>query len=509
VAGEDADLAWLDDAAGREAARELAVGSLLLAGRVARRRFAIDRAVELHEQALMLATSDAERLDAQEQLGRDHDAAFHGEAALAAYTAALELARADPAERSRVASLARRVGSLVAVRGGAFHLDPDLASVDSLIEEGLEAASDPRQRAGLLIPYAEMAVRWSVSEVDDPIPLDRRLEAAREAARLARQLGDPVLTVEVAHTLSDLHVLAGNHDAALREVEAILPTIEEIESPAQRAQALFESSVPLLQLAGDPARALELAERSRELARTMSAHDQMHASAVIMTAAMLLGDWDRVEAMLQEHVANFDAESRVRCLLVQTGLTRGALVVAWRDDIERARALIDRPRPFEALPGPIEGFKAQGLVAIGQAADGLRLARSVLTDGPHWRGVEAGEAALLALEALQDWPALGQMAADLTDLRSGYPQLEALARRASGRSLVADGRRDEGIAALRSALEAFERLPHRFEAARTREALADLLPDERSELLAAAGSEYERLGAVARAGLAADRRSPS
>ena len=106
---------------------------------------------------------------------------------------------------------------------------------------------------------------------------------------------------------------------------------------------------------GDPARALELGEGSSQLARHMSAHDQMHATSVIMTAADWLGDWDRVESALAEHLANFDQEANVHCLNVQSGPNRGALVVARRGDPARARGLAERTIPFEldAWPDPV------------------------------------------------------------------------------------------------------------------------------------------------------------
>jgi hypothetical protein len=181
---------------------------------------------------------------------------------------------------------------------------------------------------------------------------------------------------------------------------------------------------------------------------------------------------------------------------VQTGLSRGALVVANRGDTERARVLIERPRPFEAQPGPIEGFRARGLVAIGRPADGLALARTVISDSPRWRHHEAAYAALVALEALEDWVELGRMVDTLGDLRAGYVHLDVVARRAEGRSLLAAGDSDGGVAALRSALEAFDRLPDVFEAARTREAIAEAVPAERETLLRAALSAYEQLGAA-------------
>jgi hypothetical protein len=190
---------------------------------------------------------------------------------------------------------------------------------------------------------------------------------------------------------------------------------------------------------------------------------------------------------------------------VQTGPSRGAVVVARRGDVDRARALIERPRPFEAQPGPIEGYRAQGMVSIGRPADGLALARTVLSEAPRWRHLEAAHAALLALEALEDWEELGRLAATLGDLRAGYPHLDAVARRAEGRSQFAAGDRAGGVAALRSALEAFERLPDVFEAARTQEALADVVEAERPALLAAALSAYEHLHAMPHAARVRER----
>lgn len=339
--------------------------------------------------------------------------------------------------------------------------------------------------------------------------MEGRLSAINEAKELAKELDDPSLIVTVADSRTDLYEMAGDHPSALQEMEAVIPLMDGLTSPVGRAQAFFEASQAILEMGGDPARALELADRSRTLARDMSAHEQMHASAIIMTAAASVGHWDEVEAALDEHLANFEHESGVRCLHVQTGPSRAALVVAWRGDTERARVLIERPRPFEAQPGPIEGFRAQGLVAIGRPGDGLELARSVLSEAPRWRQLEAAHAALLALEALEDWEELGRLAGTLGDLRAGYPHLDALARRADGRSRIAAGDRDGGVAALRSALEALESLPDVFEAARTREALADAVQVERPALLQAALSAYEQLRAEPHAARVRERLAQS
>jgi class 3 adenylate cyclase/tetratricopeptide (TPR) repeat protein len=495
IVGDDADLAWLEEAAAREAVRAKAYRSLIGAGRVARRQYALDRAVELHQRALALAIDDVESMDAHEQIGRDHDAAFHGELALDAYRAAMQLARGHEARADTLARLARRAGSLASIRGGSFQQLPDHVEVDSIISEGLEAVRDPRERAALLIACADMATRWSVSGQADPLGMERRMAAAEEAKQIAQEIDDATIAFAAADTIADLKNVMGDYQGAAQSVIDALPLIERIASPASKAQALFEAAQNLL-VAGDPTAALEMANQSAALARHMSAHDQMHATSVQMTSADWLGDWDRVESVLAEHLVNFEEEANVHCLSVQSGPNRGALVVARRGDLDTARGLAERTVPFEPTPGPIQSTAADVLVAVGDPAAGLAKARDVIERGPRWRQPEAAVAAIHALEAMEDWPALAQLAGEVDVMRSASPYVEAHLDRAMGRSLVADGRVHDGVAALRRAIETFDRVPVVFEAARTREVLADAVPQERRVLLQSALATYERLAAA-------------
>jgi tetratricopeptide (TPR) repeat protein len=495
VAGDDADLAWLDDAAGREAVRGKAYRSLLAAGRVARRQYALERAVDLHQRALGVARDDVERMEAHEQIGRDHDVAFHGEAAFDAYRTAMKLARGDPAQADRLARLARRAGSLVAMRGGSFEERPDLVETDDLIGEGLQAVTDRRERAALLLARAEMALRWSVDGKSDPLGVEQRIAAAGEAKLIAGELDDARLVFEAADTLADLKLITGDYAGATQELVDAIPLLDRIDVPAAKAAALFEAAQAVLE-AGDPTRALNLANQSSQLSRHMSAHDQMHATSVIMVAADWVGDWDRAEAALAEHLANFDQEANVHCLNVQSGPNRGGLVVARRGDPTRARELAERTIPFEPTPGAIQSTAADVLVSVGDAPAGLKAARDVLGRAPRWRQPEAAIAAIHALEALGDWQALGQLAGDVDDLRSASPYVDGHVDRALGQSLLAAGRHDEGVAALRRAVETFDRIPVVFEGAWTREALAEAVPEERDQLLRSALATYERLRAT-------------
>ncbi|MEX0626385.1 MAG: hypothetical protein WD402_07565, partial [Chloroflexota bacterium] len=496
IRGDGADLAWMDDADGREVVRRHALAALLAAGRAARHRFAVERAVELHEQALELATSDTERLDALEQIARDHETAFHGDAMLVASMSALEIARKDPADRSRVAALARHAAGMAAHRGGAFVKEPDFDVIQGLIREGLEAATDERERAWLLAADAAMILnrRRLVEEVSGP--MQPRLDAAHEAERIAERLGDPNLMTVVADTLSDLYMMEDDPEGALAALEPSLPMLEKIERPAARAQWYHSLSMKLLWLTGDPARAEQLSTQAYELGRRLSAHDQGHGTYSLMLTSYWLGDWDRVETLLAEHLTNPELGAGVRCIAVQSGPSLGAMVVAHRGDPQRALDAARHSKAWEDRPGPVEGQLAEALVTAGAREEGEALAGDVLNRALGWRWHDAARAMIAALVERGAWNELPALMDRIAPIRHADPLLNAVAERAMGQALAAGGDTAGAHASLSRALAAFQGFPHVFEAARTQEALA-LVSDEadRKRLLQEAIATYRSLGA--------------
>jgi tetratricopeptide (TPR) repeat protein len=326
--------------------------------------------------------------------------------------------------------------------------------------------------------------------------MEQRAAAAREATRIADELDDPTIRFIAADILTDLHMVRGEYAEALRVIEDALPAIERIPARARRSSDYTEAATSIFEFGGDMARSLELARRSYELARDLSPHDQMHASFTVMHAAFALGEWDEVERVLDEHLANYELEANVRCNAIQGGPSLGALVVAHRGNPERGIALTRKSHMWEDLPGSVEGLVADTLIASGATEEGLELARHVLRDAPRWRWVDAAIAALDGLEATQAWGELRDLIPRLVDLRNGYPLLDALAERAHGRTLLAAGETPEGIAALRRVISSFDQLPVPFEAARTRETLAEAVPAEARSLLEAAVAVYGTLRAV-------------
>ena len=496
IRGDGADLAWMDDPDGREGLRRRALAALLAAGRAARHRFAVGVAVELHEQALTLATSDPERLDALEQIARDHESAFHGDAALVAFQAALNIARRDPSTRDRVASLARHAAGMAAHRGGAFVTEPDYDVIRGLVSEGLAAATDERERAWLLAADGAL-IRNRRMVNADPEPMQPRLDAVQEAGRIAERLGDPNLMTLVADTLSDLYLMEDDPKRALDFLEPSLPMLEKIERPAARAQWNHSMSLKLLQLTGDPVRAQDLATQAYELGQRLSPHDQGHGSFGLMLTSYWLGDWDRVEALLAEHLANPELDAGVRCIAVQSGPSLGAMMLAHRGDPERALAVARHSHTWGHSLGPVEGQLAEALVTAGALAEGQALAGEVLSRAMAWRRHEATRAMIAAHVQQQEWEQLDSLLGQIAAMREADPLLDALAERAHGQAQAAAGDEPGARASLSSAVAAFQRFPNVFELARAQEALA-LVSDEaaRESLLREAIATYRILGAA-------------
>jgi len=497
IRGDGADLAWLDDEAGRDEARRKAFGALLIAGRAARHRFAIDRAVELHQQALELAIDDAERLDAFEQVARDHETGFNGDAALEAFSAALDIARQDPAARDRVAVLARHAAGMAAHRGGAFVREFDYDAMHALIAEGLVAATDPRERAWLLSAFGAIVRPMRLMAGKEQEPMQPRLDAVQEAGRIAEELDDPNLMTVVADTLSDLYIMEGDRERALAVYEPSIPVIDRIERAGARAQWYHTASLKLLELSADPRRAEPLATKAYEMGRRLSAHDQGHGTYGLMLTSYWLGDWDRVETLLAEHLQNPELAKGVRCIAVQSGPSLGALVLANRGDAARAIDVARHSHAWEDRSGPVEGHLARALVTAGEVDEGRALANDVLDRAQSWRWSEASAALLAAVAQQGTWDELPALLSRLSPARELDPLVEAMAVRSEGLAYAASGDNDLARESLARALAAFEGFPMVFEVARSQEALAMVSERaNRERLLRSALETYRALAAA-------------
>ena len=180
LTGEDADLAWADDPTGWESARRRGVEALLAAGNVARHRFAVERALELHELARSLASDPLERGRALAAIGDDHEAAYHGDEAFAAYRQSLDLLRGVPAAEPLRAHVCLMASRMAAVKWGGFRTKPTPIEMEQFLDEGLALATDEETRDWLTVLKGNVGLRWVWSGLDDPLRLEERIDAAGE-----------------------------------------------------------------------------------------------------------------------------------------------------------------------------------------------------------------------------------------------------------------------------------------------------------------------------------------
>ena len=181
----------------------------MLAGSSAHQRFAIDKAIELHEAALRHATSDAERARVLAALGQDHESGLDGPGAIDAYRRRDRGGRSGAAPGGRASADPARGGANVGLRWGAFPVRPNPAEIDEFIDEGLTLAEDAETRLWLLAMRGGAGIRWDAAHLSDPAFVAERTRAVNAALEGARQLGLTDLTSSRAALSGQLEFAAG------------------------------------------------------------------------------------------------------------------------------------------------------------------------------------------------------------------------------------------------------------------------------------------------------------
>ena len=510
VTGDDADLGWGADTEGREAARRRALEMLVLAGDSARRRFAVDKALELDEQALGLAATDEERALVHEALGDDHQALYHGDDGVREYLAAWALSSppvdvVDASAIERRGRLAGKAGQMV-MRWGTFQNKPPVEQVQALIDAALATAVNDDVRATLLmlsggltpspggVPVGAGRVPMGAEMLD---AIHERIRAINDGLEIAARLDDVDLMYMGNDLLRTAYQAAGDYPLMRQAAEQQNVYLDRLPSLRDQVDSLVVLSSARID-GGKFTSALEAAEEAMARSTNLSAHERMHAGYQVIAAAEPLGRWDRIEELLPWFADTAAAEGSVTCPSVRAGPAHGATVIARRGDVERALAQV----AVEESSGANGTFLAMAHYAnyaslVAPRARAVALARHALNN------TEAG---------FLDWGAVPLMEAlvrlEMTDeLVQFLPIAQGEARvcvligpaidRAAGLIALDRGERDEATSRLRSALASFEHLGVPFEVAWTQELLGGVVGEpERSELLASAAAAFDSLGAV-------------
>ena len=500
ILGDDADLAWADDPVARAELRTGAFEALLAAGAVARKRFAVAKALELHQDALRLAVDDAERARALEAIGDDHEGAFHGDEAVPAWEGAIAALGQNPEARIDRVRLLVKCAKMTAIRWGGFKVMPPTKQVDAYVAAGLAASPEPLERGWLLALRANGNTRRGDPREIDAIPLTERITAGEEALRIGRQLGDIDLEVLATRALSGLAMTQGDYAGAMdftRKEEAL---VDRIVATRDRALGLFWIGLRYMDTEGHYEEGLALMERTYQLAKQLAAHDVLHATHGLLYGNASLGRWERIDALLEEHVKAFHQEPDMTCPFIRGGPLIAAAILAHRGDIERARemmALVPMNWSDPSLPEALHGF---ALLASGDAMAARQEAEQILATKRRLTYEEAPLEAVLMVDALvelQDAESLRAFLPQAERIRQAVAVLGPAIDRAVGLMRLWEGDAAGARVSLERALAEYERLGTPFEAARTREYLANALPaNERASVFDAALRQYERLGAT-------------
>ena len=473
VAGDDVDLAW--NASEREPIRVKAFGHLLRAGANARQRFAVDRAIELHRQAIDIASGPEERSRALEALGDDHESAYQGDAAFQAYGEALEIARQMGRDDNR-ARLCAKVADMMSGSPGGFRRSPEPEPAQILVDEGLACVTDEAVKVRLMIAFGRVSRLYRGSEPfgqgskPDPIPLEERIGAVEQARATAESLGQPALVWSANNALSLLYGMAGRYAEMLELAKRELDVVEQLPSRAQQADAVRRVAVATMHVSGDYEKGLALARRSLELSRDTSPHQLMHGTFPVLAALYELGRWAEIPPVLEEHLDAFRQDPAVECEFVRNGPVLGAMLAARTGDVDRARELAGLVEdPMNDIEGATS-WQARLEVALGDPEKGRQISLGKSLENRTY-GPEHARSLLEALCALEDWNALEEFVPLARSQVAGLALLGPCCDRADGLIASAHGESAGAVAALERALTGFIAFKARAEADDTRKLL--------------------------------------
>jgi class 3 adenylate cyclase/tetratricopeptide (TPR) repeat protein len=495
---EGADLAWPAGSAELAEVRRRARVAFLVAGATARKRNALDRAIEVHGLALELAETDEERATALEELGDDHDAAYDGDRALPAWDAAIALRRTLPESDPHIARMAMKAARIGAIRWGGFSVPVEPDVIDRYVDTGLEVATRGETRAWLLALRAAVGTRWLAFHRTDPMPLEERVGAAEEGLDYARQIGDSALESNALRAIGALLLMYGEVERGIELTHEMLAQAERVGDPRERHLATIEAAQTLAWIAGEASEMVPALEDALRLGRELRVHDLCHSTGTLMNALYLAGRWDEIPAYLDEHILTFNTDAAgTTCPFALGGFQLGAMVLAHRGDLDRAREVAASMPKSEAPIGIVEALQAMVANALGDPATGRTIAEQVLATGPRNFAEEPPAeigAELDALIALEDWDALRAFLPDARARAAELATAGAAIDRAEGLLAAVFGDEGQARVMLERSIEGFDRVSP-FEAARSREALAAIDPGRGAALVSAALATYDRLGA--------------
>jgi len=475
ISGEGAELAWGQDPKRREALRAAAFEALLHAGVRARKRYAVSLALELHQEALALASGEDERARALEALGDDQEGAFHGDDAVAAWEEAASVLSGKPEHHADRVRLLVKCAKMTCIRWGGFKTVPPTRQVDAYINQALEAAPREHDRGWLLAMRSYLNTRKGDPAEIEAIPRTQRSQAGEEAVEIARKLGDVDLEVLGLRALSGLWISAGDYARGMEVAHQEGALIERIAAARDRALAVVFYALRLMDIEGRYEAGLEGADEAYRLGKDLTIHEVQHATYLLIYGNAVLGRWSAIDRYLDEHLDAWRQEHDITCPYARAGPLVGAWALARQGKVAQARSLVEEiPLDWDA-PSMPEAWYGLARLACGDPAEARSVAERILATNRRLTYEEGPFEYWLMLEALvklEDWAGIAAFLGRAEGMSKGLAILDPVCLRTVGVLDLSSQRSDLARAKLEQAVVAFERLGASAEASRTRELLA-------------------------------------
>lgn len=323
------------------------------------------------------------------------------------------------------------------------------------------------------------------------------------ARRLAVELGSPPLQGLALFGVSAGHFIEGAYDEAVAAVLAQVDLLDQGGGRGRdRARAHAVASHVVAEVTGAYDQALFHARTSHALSKSLSPHDRLHGTFFVMACLERLGRWSEMEPFVEEHLSLLvGPEAEMSCSFIRGGPLVGAIALARLGDDRRARDVAARVPPDLDHPGNAEAMHARLAIEMGDVDTARSLSERLVRVGRRPGPLEIPPESLVLVEALQaqgDWDALERFLPAARSMSGFLAAMTPTCDLAEGKVRFAAGAVGDADVLLARAIEGFDRLSLRLEAARAREYRARVVPDRvrGEDLLHSALDIYTELGAA-------------
>jgi tetratricopeptide (TPR) repeat protein len=442
VRPEDVDLAWAGEEDELERLRGRALFWLERAAEFAVRRYEIEDALELLQQALALAPDAEAQARVWRAVGNANALKFDGEA----FRTGMENSLVACSDKATCGETYSELAFQTAIRSSMWAKRPDRQLVRGWIEHALElSAKDSVARARALVAR-------SFWERNTP-------EAAREAFDIAERSADPDLRSYAWAARAVVAFAEGDFESALSWSQRRLDVLHDISDPDHVAD-IYEIAIPCYCACADFPTARRLAGEHDALVEPLSHHHRVHGIAVLLEVEELRGGWERILELAPRTDDAVEANLATPCVRNARSLLLTALAAAYSGDNETSRHyerrandvategydfVLAAPRTWLAL--------LRGEIDAINRIDPVDLARV-----PNSYALPTAAARLDALARVNDRPLVEREAAPLLRASS---YLEPFALRALGAA-----RRDDAL--LGQAVARFDAMGLQWHADQTR-----------------------------------------